>query len=486
MVAELADVLNRVRGKAESENIAEAYQLALRRLQLGGDLLRDSQPISSILARCADYEAAEAVGSLETLGRHWVAVDNVPGLHTLIPRVVTAKDRRTLVDLHRAWGRDMAAKAAKTPINRAPAIRGAKIKLGFMSSDLRNHPVAYFAAPLLRHLDRTKFEIFCYSWTAKPADDVQRHIASSVDRFIVEPFLSDREAAQRIVSDGLDMLIELGGSTDENKLQVMAWRPAPRQASWLGYPHSSGLETIDRIVTDPFITPKDQSLLIERPLELPHSWVAFDQPGFGDLPGVEPDTPFIRTGLLTFGTFNNPQKYNPVVIGAWARVLLQVPNSRFLFVRPEGAVTPFRANIEREFGRHGIDPERIAYIPVRGSHLKHYNALDISLDTFPQTGGTTTCESLYMGVPVVSLVGEAFFERLSYSNLNNAGLGELCVTNVDDYVAKAVALAADNAWRTEFRRTIGARLRAHPLGQPEDFARDFGHALEVWFDEQPR
>jgi len=486
MLTELADVLNRVRGKAEADNIAEAYELALRRLRLGGNLLRHGHGLFTVLRRCADYEAAKALGSFEELGRHWIATDDIAGLHMLIPRVETSADRRTLVELHRRWGRATDAIAARTPITRAPSIGGAKIRIGFMSSDLRQHPVAYFAAPLLQRLDRSRFEIFCYSWTPKPADAVQQRLASAVDKFVVEPRASDREAAQLIASDGLDVLFELGGSTDNNKLKTMAWRPTPRQASWLGYPHSAGLETIDRILTDPYIRPADPALLIERPLELPHSWVAFEQPGFGSLPGIEPDTPSARTGTVTFGTANNPLKYTPSVIAAWARVLAKVPRSRFLFVRPEGAVAPFRANIERQFARHGISADRIAFVPVRGAHLQHYNAIDISLDTFPQTGGTTTCESLYMGVPVVSLVGEAFFERLSYSNLSNAGLGELCVWNVDDYVAKSVELAADLAWRTDFRRTIGVRLRSHPLGQVDAFARDFEQAVTAWADEQVR
>lgn len=486
ILTQLADALDRLRGPTEADNIAEAYEVAVRRLKLGGNLLRSAHELIRVLVRCADYEAIAQIGTFDAVGRYFAINQNVAGLHTLIPRVETAADRRSLVDLHRGWGRIMATSAARSPISHPPALRSARVKIGFMSSDLRDHPVSYFAAPLLLNLDRSRFEIFCYSWTNRTPDAVQRRIASAVDRFVHDSSLSDRDAAQLIAADGLDLLFELGGSTDQNKIRTMAWRPAPRQASWLGYPHSAGLETIDRILTDPYITPPDPTLLIERPLELAHSWVAFERPGFGDLPGIDPDPPQARNGFVTFGTFNNPQKYGPAVIKAWARILAAVPGSRFLFVRPEGAVAPFRANIEKRFAAHGIAADRIGYIPVRGTHLKHYNALDISLDTFPQTGGTTTCESLYMGVPVVTLVGEAFFERLSYSNLSNAGLGEYCAWTVEDYVQKAVELASAREWRTMFRRTIGERLRSHPLGRVEDFAADFSEAVLRWMDEQPR
>jgi predicted O-linked N-acetylglucosamine transferase (SPINDLY family) len=262
----------------------------------------------------------------------------------------------------------------------------------------------------------------------------------------------------------------------------MAWRPAPRQVSWLGYPHSCGLGTIDRIVTDRYLTPPSPELLIEKPLELPRTWVAFESLRLPP-PAIDPVTPEERNGFVTFGTMNNPWKYSPDVIATWAAALRQVPESRFLFVRPEGAVPPFRENIERHFARNDVAPDRIMYTAIRGAHLPHYNSIDVALDTFPHTGGTTTCETIWMGVPVVTLVGEAFFERMSYTNLMNAGLGDLCTFNRSDFVSKAVEIARDGAWRTDLRRTARERIRSHPLGQPEQHARDFEAALLAWMDE---
>lgn len=482
-----ADSLDRTRGAEEAQNISAAYKLALRRARLGGSLIEQADVLRSIFIRSADYESAAGLGTFERLGGHWAASGKVAALHHLMSAAETPEQRRQLVSWHRTWGRSVERLASTTPLRRAPAVAGrTKIRLGFMSSDLRHHPVGYFVASVIENHDRTRFELYCYSWNEHRSDAIQERLAAQVDAFRLNPRMADRDAAQLIADDGLDVLIELGGSTHMNKINLMAWRPSPRQASWLGYPHSSGLETIDRIITDPYLSPESADLLIERPLQLAHSWVAFRAPGFGSIPDIDPLTAEERNGFVTFGTMNNPWKYTPGLIKTWAEIVGAVPGSRFLFVRPEGDVPEFRANIERLFATHGVEASRVIYVPVRGTHLQHYNAIDVSLDTFPHTGGTTTCETLWMGVPVVTLVGESFCERMSFSNLSNAGLPELCTRTRTDYVAKAIATAHDRAWRQELRRTMRDRIRSHPLGQPDLFVRDFQDALVRWMDEPPR
>jgi predicted O-linked N-acetylglucosamine transferase (SPINDLY family) len=276
-----------------------------------------------------------------------------------------------------------------------------------------------------------------------------------------------------IADDDLDMLIELGGSTHMNKLDVMAYRPARLTASWLGYPHSAGLETIDYIVTDPYMTPKDPRLLIEKPMVMPHTWLALGRGQFREKPEVETTTPEERNGFVTFGTANNPNKYGPEMLRTWARAVAATPNSQFLFVRPEGGTRSFRENMQARFAAEGVAPERVRFQAVRGAHLPFYNEIDIALDTFPLTGGTTTCETLWMGVPVVSLIGEALFERLSYSILSNAGLGDLAVNTTDEFIATAVKLAGDPARRMVLRATLREQLKASPLGRTDLFAKDF-------------
>jgi predicted O-linked N-acetylglucosamine transferase (SPINDLY family) len=265
-----------------------------------------------------------------------------------------------------------------------------------------------------------------------------------------------------------------------NRLEVMAYRPARIGASWLGYPHSSGLESIDYILTDPFIRPEDPRLLIEKPFEMPESWVTLGRLGFHEGAEILDGLPEERHGALTFGTMNNPYKYTLPCVDAWAAVLRAVPGSRFLFVRPEGNAPSFVANAHAAFASRGVDPDRLAFVGVRGAHLPHYNSIDIALDSFPHVGGTTTCETLWMGVPTITLVGMGFPERLSYSNLSNAGLGECCAFSIDAYVAKAAELAADRAKRRMWRQGLRQMIRARPLGDTQRFVDAFfAKAAEV-------
>ncbi|HYM02129.1 MAG TPA: tetratricopeptide repeat protein [Stellaceae bacterium] len=463
----------------EAEHLEEAGALGRRLLAVAADRRPYSAALSGVFLRLADFESLSALGNSEELVPYWIDHMNVGALHNQLGRVVTAEDRRALVAWHREWGRRAEAAAVKSPVRPPPSrpMLRDKIRVGIMSSDLRDHPVCYFALPIFEHYDRARFEITCYSFYPEPPDQVQSFIQQRVALFRSLTQASDAEVAQRIGGDDLDILFELGGSTRFNRLEVLAYRPAPMQVSWLGYPHSAGLATIDRILVDPYLKPEDPALLIEQPFEMPESWVAIGRIGFRDVP-IEPGVPEDRTGVITFGTMNNPYKYTPSLFQLWAETMRRVPNSRFLFVRPEGGAASFRANVCHEFGRHGIADDRIAFEPVRGAHLPHYNRIDIALDTAPQTGGTTTCEALWMGVPTVTLVGEAFFERMSRSNLTNAGLADLCASTRERYVDIAEALAQNRERRLDLRHTMRARVRHSPLGDAQRWVRNFELAIE--------
>ncbi len=486
-VAELADSLDRTRGPDEGENITAAYDLARRRLSLGGTMLPHARIISSILNRACDFDAAAAVGRFDDLTRYWAETGYISALHYQMAQVRSDEDRRLLLDAHRMWGRSVDAIAARSPIPR-PAVRSgrAKIRLGLMSSDLRNHPVAYFTLPLIEGYDRDRFELYCYTWNSGTADAIQHRIAALSDGFRLAPSISDRDAATLIARDRLDMLIELGGTTYMNKLNVMAFKPAAVQASWLGYPHSAGPESIDYILVDPYNRPANDTLLIEKPLVLQRSWVVLGTLGFNHRVAIEETTPQQRNGYLTFGTMNNPYKYTRDVLETWARITAAVDGAHFLFVRPEAAVPAFQQNVRAIFGQAGVGPDRVDFTAVRGRHLPHYNDIDIALDTFPQTGGTTTCEALWMGVPTVSLVGPCFFERLSCSNLTNAGLSDLCADDLDGYAGIAAALAADHSRRAMLRRTLRATIRTRPLGRADWFVQDFQNVVVRAVEEHVR
>jgi len=470
----LIESLERTRSGDEGANIEEAYQLALRALAFKTTEPGHLKVLNEVLIRVCDFDGLQQLGDFKSLGRGWATTNRHTALLKQLAFVRGHEDRLELVEQHRIWGRLVEARVADIPIRRPPPRPSdGRIRLGLMSSDLRRHPVAYFALPLFDHVDRERFDVYCYSFYEGQEDPLQAHLAKQVTAFRWMPDTPTPTVAQAIADDQLDMLIELGGSTHMNKLDVMAFRPAPIQASWLGYPHSAGLSAIDYFVCDPYSKPTDPALLVEKPLVMPHSWLALGRGVFVDAHVMEEGLAEERNGFLTFGTANNPHKYNRQVLTAWARVLAAVPGSKFALVRPEGSSATFRRNILAEFAAHGIGEERIIFNTVRGLHMPFYNAMDISLDPFPLTGGTTTTESLWMGVPVVSMRGEAFFERLSYSILSNAGLGDLVGGDLDEYQAIAVKLAGDRDRRRELRAGMRERLKASPLGQTEAFARDF-------------
>ncbi|WP_293681845.1 tetratricopeptide repeat protein [uncultured Phenylobacterium sp.] len=472
--------LERTRVGDEGGHIEEAYHLAKgllpRRAEFDEGL---TKIMAEVFGRVCDFEALEQIGDFRTLGRSWASSGRHTALMKQMAHVRTDADRAEVMEQHRIWGRMTEAAVARRPIKRPPPRPpGGKIRLGFMSSDLRQHPVGYFALPLFDHLDGQRFEVFVYSFYQGREDDAQRHIARRVTAYRWWPDISAAGAAEKIAEDQLDMLIELGGSTHMNKLEVMAYRPAPVQASWLGYPHSAGLEAIDYFVCDPYVAPAEPTFLLEKPLMLRHAWYPLSPVIFKDQPPLETIPPIARNGYVTFGTANQPHKYSRDVLRTWARIMAQCPQSRFLFIRPESSGASFQANLRSAFAAEGIEGERIQFEAVRGAHLPHYGRIDMSLDTFPQTGGTTTCESLWMGAPCVSLVGPAPYERLSYSVLTNVGLGDLCATTLDGYIKAAVGLAKDPARIADLRANMRTRLKDSPLGRTETWAADFYDVME--------
>jgi predicted O-linked N-acetylglucosamine transferase (SPINDLY family) len=471
----LIESLARSRHGDESENLERAYQILKGVLTPDRELGAASLKVASeVLVRLADYGAVDALGSFASVGRKWAEAGKHTALLGHLARIRSDEDRSELLDMHRLWGRDVKKTADRFPLRRPPMRpSNGKTRIGFMSSDLRNHPVAYFAMPLFEHLDRSRFEVFCYSYyQGESADGTQEFITDRVDGFRWVKDINEHDAAQMIANDQLDILIELGGSTHMNKLGVMAYKPAPLQASWLGYPHSAGIETIDHLILDPYVAPSNRELLVEDALLMPKSWIAMGERAFPERPITE-GIPEQRNGFLTFGTANNPYKYSYEMVRTWAKVTASVQNARFMFVRPEGGAPSFRENIAAIFAEEGVGIDRLRFEDIRGAHMPFYNDIDISLDTFPQTGGTTTCESLWMGVPTVTLVGEAMFERLSYSILNNAGLGDLCATTQEEFVAIARKLAADAERRRILRTELRGMLKTSPLGQTKQFAADF-------------
>ena len=470
----LIESLERTRTGDEGGHIEEGYQVAKSILHRKAEFTESTTKIlCEIFIRVSDFVRLDEVGDFRSLGRSWAEKGRHTALLKQLARVRNDEDRIELLEQHRIWGRSVETAAKRRPIKRPPARPpGGKVRLGFMSSDLRQHPVGYFAMPLFDHIDRERFEVFVYSFYTGKQDAAQLHITEQVPAYRWWPEISIGDAAAKIAEDQLDMLIELGGSTHMNKLEVMAYRPAPVQASWLGYPHSAGLEAIDYLVCDPITVPPNLALLVEKPLLMPKSWIALGARFFSNTVEIG-EAPELRNGFITYGTANNPHKYTREVLRTWARVVAATPGSKFAFIRPEGSGESFRMNLTQHFEAEGVSADRVIFHAIRGAHLPFYNEVDITLDPFPLTGGTTTAETLWMGVPLISLIGPAFYERLSASIMTNSGIGDLAVDSLDAYLAAAVELAGDRERRLELRDSLRDRMRNGPLGQTDQFARDF-------------
>jgi protein O-GlcNAc transferase len=433
-------------------------------------------PFKAFRASC-DFDAIESLGDI------WDAA--AAALHTnslsavflyLLVEAGTIENSRRLTALHRAFAEQVESRAGQNPLPPlAPVRRQGKLRVGLLSYDLRNHSVAKFVLPLLRNYDRESLELTAYSLLQAPDDPVQAEIRGLVDRFVDVEIEADRELAASVREDGIDVMVDLGGFTVGSRLNAMAYRMAPIQLAWLGYPYSPGFEAVDYMLLDPQVAPTMPELSIEKPLCVPHSWVCFE--GFREAP-IDPTPPSERNGYVTFGTLNNTYKFSQGCISAWAEVMHRVPNSRFMLVRPTGQSRIIAENMIKAFGRHGIAPERL-FIRTNAvnQHLECYNEIDVALDTFPLTGGTTTCDALWMGVPTVTLRGPAMHQRLSHSLLNSVKLGELSAESVDRFVDMAAHLAAEPEALRLLRTTLREVVKNSPLCRGDIFASGIRDAL---------
>jgi predicted O-linked N-acetylglucosamine transferase (SPINDLY family) len=432
-----------------------------------------SNPHKVFRAVC-DFDAMENLGDAWDNIDQTKAADYSANFLEMLVLADTPEKIDRLSEMHRKWSREVLRRLIGDPLPEAPMVhRGAKIKLGFVSSDLRHHSVSKFVLPVLENYDREKFEIICYSPTEDTTDRVQNHIKTLVSDFKVLKNVSDREFAETVRADTIDILFELNGFTRDTRLKVMAFKPAPIQIYWLGYPFTTGIEEIDYVILDEYVKPVNENWMVEKPLLMPECWVCF---GEFDPEPITIRPPMERNGYVTFGSQNNPYKLNRETIALWSRVMQRVPDSRFLYVRPEADSMILCKNLVDEFDRHGVGPERLHFVNNRKvglSHLSFYDEIDITLDTYPLTGGTTTCDTLWMGVPVVTKYGPSMHQRLSYSHLQNLGLGELCTETDDAFVDVAVGLAEEPEALALMRQELRGVLKDSALCRSADYARNF-------------
>jgi protein O-GlcNAc transferase len=381
--------------------------------------------------------------------------------------------------LHREWAERFARVKPGRPGQR-DADPDRRLRVGYVSRNLNKHPISYFLLPLLIHHDAAQFEIYAYALNRRH-DKATGRIRERVHHWRdVEGLPHDRIAAQ-IEADGIDILVDLSSFEYPQQMRIFTLRPAPIQVSWLGYFHSSGMD-LDYFISDIHSsTAESAAFFSEQLIRLPHTRFCYEPDDYA--PEVAP-LPSAAGGPLTFGCFNNAAKLNDEVIALWSRVLQAVPDSRLLLkARPFGdtaCVADFRAR----FAMHGIAADRLVFQPFSYRHrdlLAAYHAVDIALDPFPFTGGLTSFEALWMGVPVLTLPGSSLVSRQTYAMLQNLELGDWAAASAEDYVRIAAEKARDRNELARLRQTMRDRMRASPLLDGAGFARDMEAAYrQMW------
>jgi len=426
-----------------------------------------------LLQQCCDWSDLPALGArLDAANNASIAAGQIPP-EPPFAQLARIDDPASHLTLSRGWAR------AFDGIEPMPAPRRATadgtLRIGYLGNDFVDHPVGQLVAGLLARHDRSRFHVSAYSWGPDDSSATRRRIVAGVDTFVDIGSLDHAAAARRIRDDGIDILIDLKGHTQGHRLDVLAYRPAPVQATFLGYPGTLGAGFIDYVIADrTVLPPASASSFVEQPVWLPDSY----------MPPFEDDVPPVDAGgrarwrlpsdTPVLASFNNGYKIEPVMFGVWMAILQAHPGSVLWLHRYNDLVT---GNLRREAAARGVDPERLVFAdrPARDVHLARLALADVALDTRVFNGHATTLDALRAGLPVVTLPGRQFASRVAASLLRAAGLPELIATDLEDYSAKVDTLLRDRARRDTIRQYL--RREAGPLLDPGRYARIFDRAL---------
>jgi predicted O-linked N-acetylglucosamine transferase (SPINDLY family) len=389
-------------------------------------------------------------------------------------------DAKTIVAELRAWNR-LHAEPLKPHIQAWPNDPDPKrrLRIGFVSPDFRNHVVGRNLLPLFGEFDRQRFEIICYAQVLRP-DEITAPFQQCAAAWRTIVGVSDEQVARQIRQDRIDILVDLSLHSAQNRLLLFARKPAPVQATFAGYPGSTGLTAIDYRLSDPYLDPPDmdESVYSERTVRLPDTFWCYDPLDCSDIPVNA--LPALEIASITFGCLNNFCKVNDTMLAIWAEVLRQVRGSRLLLLAKQG---DHRERTLAFLAGQGVEAGRVEFLDPRARrrYLELYHRIDLGLDSFPYNGHTTSLDSFWMGVPVVTLVGQTAVARAGWCQLSNLGLTELAAGDREQFVRIATELANDIPRLSELRATLRERMERSPLMDAPRFARNIEAAFrEMW------
>ena len=430
----------------------------------------------------SDYAAAlvergEIDQALALLRRARELEPENPSHHSKLVYLLPFSDKvepETILAEARAFG-ERYAPLPKEPVQHAnPRDPERQLRIGYVSPDFRMHPAASFLLPLFRHHDRGRVHVTCYSNVRRP-DAVTAELRSLVDEWRDISTLDDELAAELVRQDGIDVLVDLAQHSAGNRLLLFAKKPAPVQVAWLGYPGTTGIPGMDYRLTDPGLDPPElgNGYGTETLAWLPETFWCYAPPG--EAPDVN-ELPALRNGYITFGCLNSFKKVSNSTLRLWADVLREVAGARLIVVAPGGAA---RERLRRVMNEQGVAPERLELLAQmsRREYLHAYQRIDIGLDPTPYSGGTTSLDAFWMGVPVLTVPGGTTVSRSASAIARNLPLPELVAVSTSDYARRAARLSGDLEGLSALRRGLRTRLETSPLMDARRFAVDFERLL---------
>ncbi|KWA33388.1 tetratricopeptide repeat protein [Burkholderia territorii] len=462
----------------QARRVHEALESAQAAVALEPGTARRHAHLADVLRKTGDVDAA-----IKCYRRALECDPDNPGTYTSLLFCLAGQtdfDPDAYLADARVFGARMSMHAKPWRHQPAP-LNGRRLRVGFVSGDFRRHPVGIFLESVVAHLDRSRVELVAFT-TFDTEDDYTARLKPHFDGWHRITDLGTEQTARRIHDERIDVLVDLAGHTAHNRLPAFAWKPAPIQVSWLGFFASTGIAEMDYFLGDAHVLPAaEEAHFVERPWRLPDSYLCFTPPPHDVQVGP---LPMLRNGHITFGCFGKLVKVTDDVVRVWSRLLHAVPGAKLLLKAYELAVEDICDATRARFAAHGIGADRLILEQgsSRDAYFAAYNRADVMLSPFPYPGGTTTAESLWMGVPVLGMKGERFVTHICESLLHAAGLGDWIASDEADYIAKAVAFSRDRGELAAMRAGLRQQMQRSPLGDAKRFARHLEDAFHGMWD----